>query len=397
MTRYRYEALDPAGTRAGGFLDATDARAAAIHLRDRSMLVLRIREARPQRQRPRKLRRLRARDQALFFREMAIMTRSGVTLLDALEACERRSIDPRVTALASTLAERIRTGRSLSAAMAASAGLFDPLFVRLVESAEATGELDPVLDRMADTVERREELRRTLATSLAYPCVVVVVAIGVAVLLVVGVVPKFSEFFARQGMALPPATRLLLGISTFARTYGWHLLALLFVGGAGIARLYGSARGRIAIDRALLRVPLLGSVLRASIYAQFSWVLGTLLQSGVGLIDSLRLTGSTLGNRAVAQRIDSAADGVLRGRSLSEGLECPSVPAVVTGLVAAGEQSGALPRVLSELTRHFRRDLQLRVRRLAALVEPALILVVGGMVALVYMAFFQAVLQLAQR
>jgi len=397
MGNYRYDALDPDGTRTGGVLEAGDARAAALQLRDRRMLVLRIREARPARTQRRRIRPLRARDQALFFREMAIMTRSGVNLLDGLESCARRSIDRRVAALAASLAERIRAGRSLSAAMEDSRGVFNPLFVRLVESAEATGELDPVFDRIADTVERQEELRRTLATSLAYPCIVFLVAIAVAVLLVVGVVPKFSDFFSRQGMVLPPATRMLIGISTFARTYGWLMLAFGFLAAAALARAYANAQGRKRIDRSLLRVPLLGGTLRASTYAQFSWVLGTLLGSGVGLIDSLRLTASTLRNRAVAQQIESAADGVLRGRSLSEGLECPLVPPVVSGLVAAGEQSGALPRVLSELGRHFRRDLRLRVRRLAALVEPALILLVGGMVALVYMAFFQAVLQLAQR
>jgi len=397
MACYRYEALDPSGTRTGGVLEAGDARAAALDLRDRRLFVLRIREARSARRPSVPVRPLRARDEALFFRELAIMTRSGVTLLDALEASARRSSDRRAAALAASLAERIRTGRSLSAAMAESGRVFNPLFVRLVESAEATGELDPVLDRMADTVEQREELRRTLTTSLAYPCVVFLVAIAVAVLLVVGVVPKFAEFFGRQGIALPPATRLLLDISAFARTYGWHLLALGFLAAAAIARAYAHARGRVLVDRTLLRLPLLGKTLRAATYAQFAWVLGTLLRSGVGLIDSLRITAATLGNRAVAQRVEFAAEGVLRGRSLSEGLTCPLVPSVVAGLVATGEQSGALPHVLSELGRHFRRDLRLRVRRLAALVEPALILLVGGMVALVYMAFFQAVLQLAQR
>jgi len=394
MKHFRYDALNPDGTRTGGVLEASDSRAAALDLRARGVCVLRLREAR---QTHARVRALRARDESLFFRELAIMTRSGVTLLDALESCARRSINRRVAALAASLAERIRTGRSLSAAMAESGRVFDPVFVRLVESAEASGELDPILDRIADTVEQREELRRTLVTSLAYPCVVFVVAIAVAVLLVVGVVPKFADFFGRQGIALPPATRLLMDISAFARTYGWHMLAITFLGAAAFARMYGNTRGRRAIDRTLLRVPLLGGTLRASTYAQFSWVLGTLLQSGVGLIDSLRITAATLGNRAVAQRVEAAAEGVLRGRSLSDGLTCPLVPSVVVGLVATGEQSGALPRVLSELGRHFRRDLRLRVRRLAALVEPALILLVGGMVALVYMAFFQAVLQLAQR
>jgi type IV pilus assembly protein PilC len=330
-----------------------------------------------------------------LFRELALMTRSGVTLLKALEVCGSRRAEGPAASLADRLGERIRAGKSLSQAMAAEPRLLG-LAIRLVESGEATGDLAAVLDRIADVIERRATLRRNLLTSLAYPTIVLVVAIAVGTFLVVGIVPKFVTFFMQRGTALPWTTQTLLDTSVWVRENGLYVLAAAVVlAGAGVFA-HATRRGRLALHRTALSVPIVGRLWQVASFAQISWTLGELLKSGVGLLESIRITAASVGNRALGEHLGGTADRILGGEPLSKGLEHALVPPVVPSLVAAGEASGAMTEVLSELARFYHRDLELRIRRMSSLIEPALILVVGSMVGFVYLAFFQALMQMAR-
>ncbi|MHC4340826.1 MAG: type II secretion system F family protein [Planctomycetota bacterium] len=401
MAAYRYEALGVGGQPVKGELDAVDERAAAAALRQRALFVLKLSatEAAAPTAQSRRIRRksISAQDLAFFFREMALMTRSGVTLLQALQVCERQSPNPALSAVSGRLIDRIRAGRSFSQAMEKEERCFSRLMVRLVESAEATGELDPVLDRLADVIERRSHLRRSLLTSLAYPAIVFCASITVAVFLVLGVVPKFAGFFARRAVGMPWTTRTLLDISAWMQAYGIYLLAIVvIIAGAGTYS-YLTKRGRLTADRAALSIPVIGQILKVAAFSQIAWTLGALLRSGVSLLESIRITAAATGNRALGLHLGTTTTRILEGGTLSRGLEHSLVPPIVPSLLAAGERSGAMTEVLAELSQFYQRDLEQRIRRMSNLVEPALILVVGGMVAFVYLAFFQAVLQLAQR
>ncbi|MHC4972574.1 MAG: type II secretion system F family protein [Planctomycetota bacterium] len=397
MPLYRYEALGTNGQRVTGNLEAADERAAAATLKDRSLFITNLGPgAAAAVRRRRRAGKVGSQDLAFFFRELALMTRAGVTLLQALQVCERQSGNEALAEVATRLSEQIRAGRSLSQAMAGQDRCFGRLTVRLVASAEATGEMDPVLDRIADIIERRANLRRSLFTSLAYPAIVFGVSVAVAVLLVVGVVPKFAAFFATRNIDMPWTTRTLLDASVWVRSYGLYGLALLLVAGGAVAYAYFTAKGRVALDRAALSLPVVGKLLQIASFAQISWTLGALLRSGVSLLESLRITASVVGNRFLGGHLDGVTRDILGGDTLSRGLEHDLVPPVVPNLIAAGERSGAMTDVLKELSDFYQRDLELRIRRMAGLVEPALILIVGGMVGFVYLAFFQALLQLAQ-
>lgn len=392
--RYRYEAVGSDGRRVEGDLDAADERAAAAQLRGRALFITRLVGA-AERAAPRAGSQGAPGAQGLvfLFRELALMTRSGVTLLKALEVCGRTQRP--AGALAGRLAERIRAGRSLSQAMG-----FEPrlagLSIRLVESGEATGDLPAVLDRIADIVERRATLRRSLLTSLAYPTIVFVVAAAVAAFLVLGIVPKFVTFFMQRGTVLPWTTRTLLDTSIWARENGLYVLAAAVVAAGTAVAVHATRRGRVALHRAALSVPVVGRLWQVASFAQISWTLGELLKSGVSLLESIRITAASVGNRALGEHLGGAAGRVLGGEPLSRGLDHALVPPVVPSLVAAGEQSGAMTEVLSELARFYQRDLDLRIRRMSSLIEPALILVVGSMVGFVYLAFFQALMQMAR-
>jgi type IV pilus assembly protein PilC len=397
MPLFRYEALGTDGQRVGGSLEAADERAAAATLRDRSLFITNLSPgAAAAARRRRRSASIGPQDLAFFFRELALMTRAGVTLLQALQVCEHRSGNTAMADVAARLSERIRAGQSLSQAMSREDRCFSRLAVRLVASAEATGELDPVLDRIADIIERRATLRRSLLTSLAYPAIVFTVAVAVAILLIVVVVPKFAGFFATRSIPMPWTTRTLLDTSAWMQSYGLYVLAFVLVTAGAVTYVYFTARGRVVLDRLALSIPLIGKLLQIASCAQISWTLGALLRSGVSLLESLRITASVVGNRALGEHLDGVTRHILRGDTLSHGLEHPLVPPIVPNLVAAGERSGAMTDVLRELSDFYQRDLELRIRRMSGLVEPALILVVGGMVGFVYLAFFQALLQLAQ-
>jgi len=398
VARFQYEALGADGRSVEGALQAPDERTAASLLRRRSLFVLRLGEqesAESPRGAARRGGTVRAQSLVFLLREIALMTRSGVTLLRALTVCSAQRARGGAALLAGRLAERIRSGRSLSQALAKERRV-PSLARRLVESGEATGELDQALDRVADIIERRATLRRNLFSSLAYPAIVFLVSLAVAAFLVLGIVPKFVTFFMQRGAVLPETTQALVDVSLFIRAYGVHLLAVSCVMGGTVLFVYATRRGRVLIDRALLSVPVIGSLWQAASFAQISWTLGALIRSGVSLLESIRITAASVGNRALGAHLDGVADRVLAGGTLSKGLDHALVPPIVSSLVAAGEQSGTMTDVLAELARFFQRDLQLRVHRMSSLIEPVLILIVGGMVGFVYLAFFQALMQLAR-
>ena len=396
MATFRFAAIGADGKRVEGDLEAADERAAAAQLKNRALFITRLAPASVRGPARAASNGAPASQGLVFlFRELALMTRSGVTLLKALEVCGSGRAEGPAAALADRLAGRIRAGRSLSQAMAAEPRLAG-LAIRLVESGEATGDLAAVLDRIADIVERRATLRRNLLTSLAYPTIVFVVAIAVATFLVLGIVPKFVTFFMQRGTELPWTTQTLLDTSLWVRENGLYVLAALVVLIGGGVCLHATRNGRLALHRAALSVPVVGRLWQVASFAQISWTLGELLRSGVSLLESIRITAASVGNRALGEHLGGTAERILGGEPLSRGLEHSLVPPVVPSLVAAGEQSGSMTEVLAELARFYQRDLDLRIRRMSSLIEPALILVVGSMVGFVYLAFFQALMQMAR-
>lgn len=413
MPHFQYVALNEQGRELQGSLEAADARTAAASLRGRTLFVMQLTErngAAPSvgtaatklldapvslKQLADHLQPIKARDRVFFFQQMALMLRTGLTLLQALDVCRQQTSDVRFAATISRMSTAIQSGKSFSQALALEQRHFPVIVIHLIESAEASGELDTILDQVALYLERKAQLRMTLLTSITYPCIVLLVSIGVATFLVVKVIPKFAAFFTRRQAALPWSTQMLLNVSGFVQHYGLFLAVLLGAIAFGLAAAYTTDRGRRTVDHAALRVPVVGNLLRAGAMAQFGSTLSMLLRSGVTLLESLRLTSGVVGNRAIAECVDRAASRVLEGRDLATSLKQPFIPVLVSQVAAVGERTGALDRVLGELGQFYDRELQSRIARMAALFEPVMILIIGGMVGFVYFAFFQAVFQVA--
>jgi len=406
MTAWRYVAIDGAGAERRGRVEAADAREAALGLRRDGLYVAELAvhgdvpaDAAPDRLlgrwSPTRYLPVGALDRAFLFRQLELMLASGHTVVQALEVSRELVSRHRLARALARMEQTLRGGDRLSRAMAAEGELFTRTEVQLVGAGERSGELAPIMRRLGEDIERREEVRRALLTALTYPAIVFVLASGIAVALVGWVIPRFSTFLTVRGVALPPVTQLLLDLSAWFTQWAPWLGsgALLLVFGLAAARTFAPARR--ALDAVLLAVPLIGPLHRAAAFAQVTWTLAMLLRSGVTVLDALRIAAGGIDNRALAQALARAGERLLGGEPLSGALPASRVPKLVRHMAAIGERSGELAEVMDMLGRHYRADLEARVKRLAAWVEPLLILVVGSMVGLVYLAFFQAALRVS--
>ena len=401
MAQIAYLALDDAGREVRGGIEAADRPGAAALLRGRGLFPLELREDAP-----------RAAagpaaggwslpalvtsgDLALFLSQMALMLRTGLTILQSLETLARRGSRRALRQAAARLSRAVQAGSPLSAALAQER-LFPPLVHHLVRTAEATGELEQAFTRSAEFIERRAALRFQLITTLIYPSIVVLLASGVFVFLTTSVVPKMARFFAGRGRSLPWSTQKLMDLSELMQRHGLTLLGVLgaLVGSALLA--YRTERGRYLLDRASLRVPGLALLLRTAAMAHLGRTLSLLLRSGLPLLESLRVLSGSFAHRAYRALISRCAERVIQGETLAGSLaQDGAVTPLCLQVVAVGEQSGSLDQVLGELGEFYEQRLQRLLSIASSLVEPAILIALGGMVGFVYISFFQAVFQLA--
>ncbi len=402
MASFQYSARDSQGGLRQGVAAAATAEALAAELRGQGLLILKIVPvAPPARNRgvslspwawlpPSRF------DIEIGFQQMATMLHSGLTLLVALRTVAEQARGARAADLWRNVAERIERGDTFSGALAAEGRRFPDYVVQLVRVGESSGELDAMLTRAAAHLEQARSLRLMVINALAYPLIVVVLAMGVSAFMVFNVIPKIERFLAGGGRTLPPLTQSLLDVSHWLH---YHLPGIGVGLGLGLAAgglVYRWRPGRLALDAASLRIPLVGSVLRTSGTAVFARGMGILLESGVGLIESLHTVEQLIRNRALAGRVAAAREGVTRGETLAEGLSGNHefLP-MLSRMVAVGEATGALGRTLNDLATFYEGQLVAIVRRLGVAIEPTLILAVGGIVGFVYVSFFVALFSLA--
>ncbi len=402
MAAYQYSARDRLGALRQGVAAAATAEALAGELRGQGLLVLRIDPVAPREQSPALsfspfawLPASRF-DIEVGFQQLAAMLHSGLTLLVALRTVAEQARRARAAALWRNVAERIERGDTLSGALAAEGRHFPDYVVQLIRVGENSGELDAMLTRAAAHLEQSRNLRLMVANAMAYPVIVVVLAVGVSAFMVLSVIPKIERFLAGGGRSLPALTQTLLDLSNWLRDYLPEVAAGLLAVLAGGWILYRWPPGRLWMDAASLRIPVAGAVLRTAGTAAFARGMGILLESGVGLIESLHTAEQLVRNRALSRRVLAAREAVTRGETLAEGLTghrefLPMLPR----MVAVGEATGALGRTLNDLAAFHEGQLVAIVRRLGVVIEPVLILAVGGIVGFVYVAFFVALFSLA--
>ena len=402
MPTYRSISRDMTGAMRTTTLAAGNPEMLTAELRSRGLLVLEVKEiatrsavTRPGLD-PRTWLGMASFDVEIGFQQLASMLRSGLSLLAAMRTVAEQARRLRAASVWNNVADRIEQGSSFTDALAAHGRVFSEHTTQLVRVGETTGNLDTALHRAAEHLERSRQLRFTVFNALAYPAIVTLLAIGVAAFLVLGVIPKIEKYLGGRGRKLPPITQSLLDVSAFVQV----ALPYFAVGLAALMiALYFIHRwppGRLVLDRFLLRVPIIGGVLRLAGTAVFARGLGVLLESGVTLLESLKTVEHLLGNRSLRSRVIKARETILRGGTLAAPLaETRDFLPMLPRMVAVGESAGTLSQVLDEVARFHENQIVVVIRRMSVLIEPVVILIVGVIVGFVYIAFFVALFSLA--
>lgn len=404
MPLYSYNALSSAGNEQKGSLQAANESMAVQELRAKGLRVLDIRERKGQSGFLGQAnfadwlatQRSVGTDALIFyFRQMAFMLKAGLPVAQALELAAGQISSSRLNLAVRVMLKDIEGGQSLSSAMKKHRDVFTNMMINLIVAGENTGELEVIMERLASHLEKRAALKKQMMTAMIYPVIVVLVAIGVAIFMVVSIIPKFATFLQGQGKALPASTQALIDISASIRENGLQLIIAAIAGLIALWLFYRTQQGRLILDRLLLHIPVLGKLMINGSMAQLNWAMSILLSSGVSIFDALKITSDLMPNRVYADKLKQGASRVFAGHDLSSSIRHPMLPALVTQMIAVGERTGTLDHILQELGSYYEKVLETGIKRLTALIEPAMILVIGGMVGFVYYAFFQALFALA--
>ncbi|MCX7848613.1 type II secretion system F family protein [Thermus sp.] len=391
--RFLYEATDERGERVyRGVLEAQNPQEARKRLREMGLYPLRLE---PGRRPPRG--RVPLPELVLFMEELATLVGAGVPVAQALHTLSLESRHALLKEAARGVRERVEGGESLVQAMGHYPEVFPPLVRALVAAAEVGGALEVVLRRIAEYLDKSHDLREKVRTALLYPSFVVVVLVLVVAVLLLFVIPVFARLYGAAGAELPWPTRLLIGTSLFVRQNAlWILLFLLAL--AYFLRAYHRTPGGARLlDGLSLRLPLVGPILHKAAMARFARTLATLYEGGVLITQALEATRNVLGNAALAEALDRVLERVVRGESLSAAMSRePLFLPILVRLALVGEEAGNLERMLYQVAFHLEREVDYGVKRLSSSIEPALTVLLGGIMLLVALALYLPLFDLSR-
>ncbi|MEX2570183.1 MAG: type II secretion system F family protein [Gemmatimonadota bacterium] len=339
---------------------------------------------------------VKTREIVVFTRQFATMINAGLPLVQSLTILAEQSENPRFATVITAVLNDIQAGQTLADALRRHPKVFTDLYVNMVAAGEAGGILDTILNRLAVFLEKNDALTRKIKGAMTYPAVVLVVVIGATTILLWQVVPVFANIFQDAGMALPTPTRVVLAISEFLQSYiHWVFLGIIGIAIA-IRQYYQTSGGRLAIDKLLLRMPILGSLIRKAAVSRFTRTLGTLVSSGVSILEGLEITARTAGNRVVHDAVMQSRKSIAGGATISEPLKKSGVfPPMVVQMINVGEQTGGLDEMLSKIADFYDDEVDAAVTALTSILEPVMIvimgIVIGGMVVAMYLPMFDLI------
>jgi type IV pilus assembly protein PilC len=338
---------------------------------------------------------------AVFTRQFSVMIDAGLPLVQCLEILAGQQENKTFQKVLTSVRSSVEAGTTLSVAMREHERIFDPLYYNMVEAGETGGILDTILQRLSSYIEKNVKLKRAVKSALIYPVAVLGIAGAVITLLLWKVVPIFVTLFNGLGAELPLPTRIVIGLSRFVGSiYGGLSLVLLVGVGIALKLFYGTPQGRLSIDGFLLKMPIIGLLLRKIAVARFTRTLGTLISSGVPILEGLDITARTAGNAVVERAIQRTRKEVEAGRSLVDPLKDTEVfPGMVTQMIGVGEQTGAMDAMLQKIADFYEDEVDAAVKDLLTALEPVMIVflgvVVGGIVISMYLPLFSLIGQLA--
>ena len=335
-------------------------------------------------------------DLAIFTRQFATMINAGLPLVQCLDILSRQLDKQTFRDITKRVMHDIEAGTTLSEALTKHPKAFDELYVNMVNAGEAGGILDTILVRLAEYIEKIEALKRKVKGAMMYPAVVMVVALGATLFMLMFIIPTFAKMFSDFGAELPLPTRIVLGLSNFIRGWWWAGVIAAILSFIGFKRYYATDKGQHVVDGMMLRMPVLGDVLRKGSVSRFTRTLGTLVSSGVPILDGLEITAKTAGNVIVKDAVMHARASIREGDTISNPLRQSTVfPPMVVQMITVGEETGALDEMLTKIADFYDDEVDTAVEALTSVIEPIMIVfmgaIVGGMVVAMYLPIFRMV------
>jgi type IV pilus assembly protein PilC len=322
------------------------------------------------------------------------MMDAGLALVQCLDTLASQQENKQFKKTLTEVREDVEGGSTFAAALKRHPKAFNSLYANMVEAGEAGGLLDTILNRLAVYIEKAMTLRRKVKGALIYPSTIVVVAIGVVIFLLIFVIPVFVKLFEGAKVELPLPTRIVMELSRLVQTYILAVLGFLVSGIVGLRFIYRTETGRRIVDGLLLRIPIFGPLLRKVAVAKFTRTLGTLIASGVPILDGLDITAKTAGNKVVEEAVMKTRVSITEGKTIADPLKASKVfPPMVVQMISVGEQAGALDSMLEKIADFYDAEVDQAVANLTALIEPILMVflgvVVGGMIVAMYLPIFK--------
>ncbi len=401
MAVFKYEGRTSAGEAKKGTVEAADQNAARQRLREMriqattlapqtGLSAIQFNIPQPQFLKPK----VGLRDLVIFSRQFATMIDSGLPLVQCLEIQSTQAENPTMREQLKVVKEKVESGSTFADALKTYPNSFDDLYVNLIAAGEVGGMLDTIMNRLAAYLEKNQKLIRQVKGAMTYPVIVIVVAAVVVSILLLKVVPQFEDMFADFGAALPAPTMFVVNMSKWLQANFIYCAIAIFVANIALARFYRTARGKVLIDGLLLKLPIFGDLLTKVAVARFTRTLGTMISSGVPILEALGICGRTAGNKIIENAINRVATSISEGRTISEPLaEAKVFPQMVCQMISVGEATGALDTMLTKIADFYDEEVDQAVEGLTAMLEPIIMaflgVVIGGLVIAMYLPIFE--------
>jgi type IV pilus assembly protein PilC len=400
MGVYSFQAKTADGRTVRGDVDATNETEARVKLRAQKLTPLKVAPkgaagAQATAKNPLRMR-VKSKELQLFTRQFAVLVGSGVPIMQSLEAMANGGRGLNMTTAIRGVLDAVTRGRPLGEAMAAFPMVFDRLYVNLVKAGEEGGVLDTVLNRLAEYIEKSVKLRGKVVGALWYPGAIIAVAILVISCIMIFVIPSFVKMFSQSKTELPALTRMVIQVSDFTKNYWWMAMGAAVGAFFAIRAYYETAEGRIVLDQIMIDTPVFGTLIQRSSIARVSRTLSTLLSAGVRIMDAIEIAGATAGNAVIEKAMMDAKAVVARGRTLAEPLsKVKYFPPMVTQMIAIGEQTGNIDTMLGKVADFYEDEVETAAEAMTSMIEPLLMVVLGGVIAVIVIAMYLPIFNLA--
>ncbi|MBA7625453.1 Type II secretion system protein F [subsurface metagenome] len=403
MATFAYKALDKAGTEVAGTLDADNEGLALGRLRDMGYLPLEVREEKVAKGGILDTflgifagKRVKGKDIVTFTRQLSTLIDSGLPLLRSLNVLGEQTENPNLKVQIKDIGASVQGGSTFSDALAKHPRTFNKLYTNMIKAGEAGGVLEVVLARLAEFSEKDQAVRAKVKGAMVYPALVIMVGIGVVLFLTIAIIPTFVGMFEEVALTLPLPTRIMMVISDFLRGFWWvNLLAILVL--IAVYRMWVRKEGgRYQADKIKLRIPILGELVKKSALSRFARTLGTLITSGVPILQALLIVRDTAGNEVIARAMVAVHNSIREGESIAGPLgKSPVFPPMVVHMIAVGEETGALDNMLIKVSDAYDREVDTTVAALTSVLEPILILGMGLVVGFIVIAMYLPIFQMS--